>query len=107
MGPSWLRAAIRAVLAPGVIQNVFGMGVGRAIDRLFGRALRGLGGEFVSNGLECHYPLLQIVDGEGNRTKYYADYLAYVNNGTTCEEPSFECPVNRAPGTVLLGRLVA
>ena len=67
----------------------------------------GLGGELLSNGLECHYPLLQIVDGNGTRTKYYADYLAYVGNGTTCDEPSFECPVNQAPGTVLLGRLVA
>ena len=29
----------------------------------------------------------------------------YINKGTTCDASSFECPKNRAPGTVVIGRL--
>merc|ERR1711988_406244 len=30
------------------------------------------------NGGAFHYPLLQIVDSEGKRTKYYDEYLEYM-----------------------------
>jgi len=98
IGPSWLRTLIRSVFESHVIQAVFGMGTG-------------LGGDypFLTGGLECHYPLLQIVDGNGNRTKYWQDYMTYINNGTTCEAADFTnayyCPINRAAGTVVMGRL--
>lgn len=93
IGPSWLRNLIRHAFKSTVIQAVFGMGTGLGA------------GDFLSDGLECHYPLLQIVDGNGNRTKYFQDYLNYINKGTSCDSSTFDCPKNRAPGTVVLGRL--
>jgi len=78
IGPAWLRSILR----------VFG------IDRL----MPAMGGG-------CHYPLLPIVDGRGERTEHYDAYLAYVNTDTECEEPSFTCPRNRGQGTQLVGRL--
>ena len=29
----------------------------------------------------------------------------YINKGTSCDSSTFDCPKNRAPGTVVLGRL--
>ncbi|CAK9017820.1 unnamed protein product [Durusdinium trenchii] len=94
IGPSWLRTLIRTTFDSGIIQSVFGMGVGLGEDW-----------PFLSGGMECHYPLLQIVDGHGQRGKYYQDYLEYINNGTSCTTPTFDCQVNQAPGTVVIGRL--
>ncbi|CAK9016978.1 Tentative ammonium transporter [Durusdinium trenchii] len=93
IGPSWLRTLIRTTFDSGIIQSVFGMGVGTP------------DWPFLSGGMECHYPLLQIVDGHGQRGKYYQDYLEYINNGTSCTTPTFDCQVNQAPGTVVIGRL--
>eukprot|EP00928_Gymnodinium_smaydae_P100749 TRINITY_DN9957_c0_g2_i2.p1 TRINITY_DN9957_c0_g2~~TRINITY_DN9957_c0_g2_i2.p1 ORF type:complete len:477 (+),score=20.65 TRINITY_DN9957_c0_g2_i2:105-1535(+) len=53
----------------------------------------------------CHYPVLPIVDGRGERTQFYDKYLAYVNQTTDCDLPSFTCPVNRGNGTLVIGRL--
>mmetsp|Transcript_108886 Transcript_108886/g.307911 ORF Transcript_108886/g.307911 Transcript_108886/m.307911 type:complete len:293 (+) Transcript_108886:74-952(+) len=36
----------------------------------------------VGEGGAMHYPVLQIVDGNGERTKYYDEYLKYINSVT-------------------------
>jgi len=72
---------------------------------------------------EAHYPVFQIVNGQGERTKYYDSYLRWVNdpeswpafNATACAvagggltgfDPStFFCPQNHGNGTQLVGVL--
>eukprot|EP00928_Gymnodinium_smaydae_P070308 TRINITY_DN5416_c0_g1_i1.p1 TRINITY_DN5416_c0_g1~~TRINITY_DN5416_c0_g1_i1.p1 ORF type:complete len:504 (+),score=23.25 TRINITY_DN5416_c0_g1_i1:26-1537(+) len=80
IGPHWLRFILKAL---GIVNEqryaVFGDG--------------------------CHYPVLQVVNGRGERTEHYPTYLLYVNNDTACEEASFECPLNRGKGTQIVGRL--
>lgn len=53
---------------------------------------------------DWHYPVFQIVDGNGNRTRHYARYLAWANNDTTTtNESTFAVPVNRGNGTQVVG----
>lgn len=52
-----------------------------------------------------HYPVFQIVDGNGKRTEHYDAYLKWANNDTTHTEEGFHTPINRGKGTSLVGRL--
>lgn len=56
----------------------------------------------------CHYPVFQIVDGNGERTEHYDAYLAWANTDfPECagENQGFDCPWNMGKGTSLVGRL--
>lgn len=56
----------------------------------------------------CHYPVFQVVDGNGERTEHYDAYLAFANtNYPQCagENRGFDCPWNVGNGTSLVGRL--
>lgn len=53
-----------------------------------------------------HYPVFQIVDGNGQRTANYNAYLAWANNNTDCGEPSFHCPANKGGTKCLVARRV-
>merc|ERR1719414_598648 len=55
----------------------------------------------------CHYPVFQIVDGDGKRTEHYSAYLDWANNDTTCTESTFRRQLNRGQGTSLVPRLTA
>lgn len=57
----------------------------------------------------CHYPVWQIVDGDGNRTEHYDAYLRFVNTpGANGQSSStFAQPNNRGNGSQLVARLVA
>lgn len=47
----------------------------------------------------CHYPVWQIVDGDGKRTKHYDRYLSWAKNrSTSCpgDASSFWCHLNKA-----------
>lgn len=47
----------------------------------------------------CHYPVWQIVDGDGKRTEHYEKYLRWATNqSTNCPDgvSSFQCHMNRA-----------
>jgi Amt family ammonium transporter len=52
-----------------------------------------------------HYPVFQIVDGDGKRTEHYDAYLKWANSDTTHTEEGFHAPINRGKGTSLVGRL--
>jgi len=51
-----------------------------------------------------HYPVFQIVDGDGKRTEHYDAYLKFANTDTTFTEEGFDTPINRGQGTSLVGR---
>jgi len=52
-----------------------------------------------------HYPLFQIVDGDGKRTEHYEAYLTWANtNFPDCSEKAFDCPLNKGNGTQLVAR---
>jgi len=54
-----------------------------------------------------HYPVFQIVDGDGKRTEHYDAYLKWANtNFPHCSEPAFDCPLNKGNGTQLVSRRV-
>lgn len=53
-----------------------------------------------------HYPVFQIVDGDGKRTKNYDAYLKWANTDTPHRVEGFDTPINRGQGTSLVGRLV-
>jgi hypothetical protein len=53
-----------------------------------------------------HYPVFQVVDGDGKRTEHYARYLSWANNNTDCGAPSFHCPANKGGGKCLVARRV-
>jgi len=54
----------------------------------------------------CHYPVFQVVDGNGERTEHYDAYLAWANTDfPECKESTFECPLANGNGTSLVGRL--
>jgi len=61
LGPSSLRTFIRNNFDSSIIQSIFNMGVGLGLN---------LDPEMISNGIACHYPVLQVVDGQerGQRT---------------------------------------
>eukprot|EP00931_Biecheleriopsis_adriatica_P009953 TRINITY_DN111046_c0_g1_i1.p1 TRINITY_DN111046_c0_g1~~TRINITY_DN111046_c0_g1_i1.p1 ORF type:complete len:459 (-),score=90.57 TRINITY_DN111046_c0_g1_i1:61-1437(-) len=52
-----------------------------------------------------HYPVFQVIDGDGKKTKYFDAYLTWANNDTNCTESSFNCQLNRGNGTSLIGVL--
>jgi len=52
-----------------------------------------------------HYPVFQIIDGDGRRTQHYDAYLKWANTDTAATEESFETPINRGQGTSLVGRV--
>lgn len=58
----------------------------------------------------CHYPLFQIVDGNGHRTEHFDAYLEWANtdfpecNHKPGVEFNFTCPLNVGKGTSLVGR---
>jgi hypothetical protein len=83
IGPAWLRWIIRF------------LGIGARFSES--------APEVVEEG--CRYPAIQIVDGNGQRTEYYSDYLRYVNNDTDCDVATFHCPQNKGNGSQLVGRL--
>lgn len=71
------------------------------------------------SAVEAHYPVFQIVDGDGQRTEHYPAYLAWADspdswpayNRSACVDPhmggeisSFWCPLNAGNGTQLVGR---
>jgi hypothetical protein len=49
-----------------------------------------------------HYPVFQIVDGDGQRTEHYAAYLNWANNQQLTDHPAQ--PSNKGMGTSLVGR---
>uniref|UniRef100_A0A7S1LCF2 Uncharacterized protein n=1 Tax=Alexandrium catenella TaxID=2925 RepID=A0A7S1LCF2_ALECA len=51
-----------------------------------------------------HYPLFQIVDGNGHRTQHYEAYLQFANQDTHAGSSSFAHPMNRGNGTSFVGR---
>jgi len=57
---------------------------------------------FISNDV-FHYPVFQIVDGEGKRTEHYEAYLKWANNQQSTDHPA--TPINNGEGTSLVGRL--
>jgi len=78
--------------------------------KLIGQEWGGIMGAagFEDPNFECHYPVFQIVDGDGQRTQWYDAYLRYVNNQTNCTKSAFDCPPNIGEkGTQFHGRLVA
>jgi len=64
---------------------------------------------------QTSYPLFQIVDGDGNPTEWFGDYLAYASKSSaeyganaTCGYGHLECPINFPgdPPSMLMGRLL-
>ena len=51
-----------------------------------------------------HFPLFQIVDGDGRRTRHYDRYLAWANNDTDATVPGdLQQQMSRGNGTQLVG----
>jgi len=51
-----------------------------------------------------HYPLFQVIDGNGEKTKDFPKYLRFANNDTDCPQGgTFECPDNNGNGTSYVG----
>jgi hypothetical protein len=75
--------------------------------RKFRNVLKGDLFQWLDNvNIICHYPVFQVVDGNGKRTEHYDAYLAWANtNFPECKESTFECPLANGNGTSLVGRL--
>jgi len=58
----------------------------------------------IASSRTMHYPVFQIVDGDGQRTEHYDEYLRWANNQTSTDHVSQ--PINKGEGTSLIGRLV-
>lgn len=56
------------------------------------------------SNITYHYPVFQIVDGNGERTEHYDAYLAWANQNQDCPEGSnVTCAQNMGHGTSLIG----
>lgn len=54
---------------------------------------------------KCHYPVWQIVDGDGKRTKHYDAYVKWAKNVSTCATSDFCCHKNlNTEGKMLMPR---
>mmetsp|Transcript_114664 Transcript_114664/g.357125 ORF Transcript_114664/g.357125 Transcript_114664/m.357125 type:complete len:437 (+) Transcript_114664:80-1390(+) len=55
----------------------------------------------------CHYPVWQVVDGFGLRTEHYEAYVRFAGaqSPASQEKSTWESPLNRGNGTMLVARL--
>jgi len=58
---------------------------------------------YITGREALHYPVFQIVDGDGRRTQHYSTYLKWANNMLPSDHPSEA--LNKGEGTSLVGRL--
>jgi len=104
LGPFWLWVTIPNWVTARMLMKKTSFGFDRVTEwGAFAKTMGRVYGLPKSDFQDWHYPVFQIVDGNGNRTPHYAAYLAWANSDTTATVSTYEVPVNRGNGTQLVG----